>query len=116
MCSSASSPDAPRSTSSANSCRGVGRQRVKSLSRKRRPERREDASVRRQRLGNLLRLAGVGKDFISDDAQRYFMKIGPQGTIKLAELGPKNLIDEAPRRPDHDGVTPLPMKTIGSQP
>jgi hypothetical protein len=31
---------------------------------------------------------------------------------KLAELGPKNLIDEAPRRPDHDGVAPLPMKTI----
>jgi len=73
-------------------------------------------SVRRQRLGNLLRLAGVGKDFITDDAQCYFMKIGPQGTIKLAKLGPKDLIDEAPRRPDHDGVAPLPMKTIGAQP
>jgi transposase-like protein len=38
-------------------------------------------------------------------------QIGLQGAIKLAELGPKNLIDEAPRRPDHDGVAPLPMKT-----
>jgi hypothetical protein len=27
-----------------------------------------------------------------------------QGAIKLAELGPKSLIDEAPRRPDHDGA------------
>jgi hypothetical protein len=35
---------------------------------------------------------------------------------KLAELAPKNVIDEAPRRPDHDGVAPLPMKTIGAQP
>jgi hypothetical protein len=43
------------------------------------------------------------------------MKIGLQGAIKLAELGPKNLIDEAPRRPDHDGVAPLPMKTIGAR-
>jgi hypothetical protein len=58
-------------------------------------------SVWRQRLGNLLRFAGVGKHFIADDAQCYFMKIGLQGPIKLAELGPKNLIDEAPRRPDH---------------
>ena len=79
-------------------------------------KRREDPSVRRQRLGNLLRFAGVGKDFITDDAQRYFLEIGPQGTIKLAELGPKNLIDEAPRRSDHDGVAPLPMKTIGANP
>src|SRR6516225_2672741 len=72
-------------------------------------------SVWRQRLGNLLRFAGVGKHFIADDAQCYFMKIGLQGAIKLAELGPKNLIDEAPRGPDHDGVAPLPMKTIGAQ-
>jgi hypothetical protein len=36
---------------------------------------------------------------------------GLQGAVKLAELGPKNLIDEAPRRPD-----PLSMKTIGAQP
>jgi len=43
---------------------------------KRRPERREGPSVWRQRLGNLLRFAGVGKHFIADDAQRYFMKIG----------------------------------------
>jgi len=50
-----------------------------------------DPSVRRQRLGNLLRLAGVGKDFITDDAQCHFLKIGAQGTIKLAELGPKNV-------------------------
>jgi hypothetical protein len=28
------------------------------------------------------------------------MKIGLLGAIKLAELGPKNLIDEAPRRPE----------------
>ena len=74
-----------------------------------------NASVRRQRLRNLLRFAGVSKDFIADDAQCYFMKIGLQGTIKLAELGPKNLIDEALRRPDHDGVAALPMKTIGPQ-
>src|SRR5262249_30305619 len=32
-------------------------------------------SVWRQRLGNLLRFAGVGKHFIADDAQCYFMKI-----------------------------------------
>jgi len=36
-----------------------------------------------QRLGNLLRFAGVAKRFIADDAQCYFMKIGLQGAIKL---------------------------------
>jgi hypothetical protein len=34
------------------------------------------------------------------------MKISLLGAIKLAELRPKNLIDEVPRRPDHDGVAP----------
>src|SRR6516162_11697133 len=77
---------------------------------------RRSPSVWRQRLGNLLRFAGVGKHFIADDAQCYFTKIGLQGAIKLAELGPENLIDEAPRRPDHDCVAPLPMKTVGAQP
>ncbi len=59
------------------------------------------ADRKHARARNLLRFAGVGKHFIADDAQCYFMKIGLQGAIKLAELGPKNLIDEAPRRPDH---------------
>ena len=77
---------------------------------------RESPSVWRQRLRNLLRFAGVGKHFIADDAQCYFTKIGLQDAIKLDELGPKNLIDEAPRRPDHDRVAPLPMKAIGAQP
>src|SRR5580765_762511 len=99
MCSSASSPGAPKSTSSTNFCRGA----EVSAPSQRRPERREGPSVWPQRLGNLLRFAGVGKHFIADDAQCHFMKIGPQGAIKLAELGPKNLIDEAPRCPDHDG-------------
>ena len=75
-----------------------------------------NAGSARHRLGNLLRFAGVGKHFIADDAQCYFTKIGLQGAIKLAELGPENLIDEAPRRPDHDCVAPLPMKTVGAQP
>jgi hypothetical protein len=53
---------------------------------------RESPSVWRQRLRNLLRFAGV---FIADSAQCYFTKMGLQGAIKLDELGPKNLIDEA---------------------
>jgi hypothetical protein len=69
---------------------------------------RQRRSVRRQCLGNLLRFAGVGIDFFADDAQCYFMKIGAQSAVKFNELGPQNLIDEALRRADDDGVAPLP--------
>src|ERR1700730_10020645 len=73
-------------------------------------------SVRRERLGNLLRFAGVGINFVADHAQCYLMKIGLQSTVEFNEFGPHNLIDKALWRADHDGVAPLAMKAIGPEP
>src|SRR5580704_10937066 len=70
-------------------------------------------SVRRECLGNLLRFASVGINFVADHAQCYLMKIGLQSTVEFNEFGPHDLIDKALRRADHDGVAPLPMKAIG---
>src|SRR5258705_1051242 len=121
MCSNASSPGAPRSIRSTSCCRGMGRlyamdPATKPQPRKWPPERRDSPSVRRrQSFGNFLRLAGIGMDFLANDAQRDLVKIGLQGAVEFGELRPQDLIDEALRRPDHDGVTSLPMKTIGLQ-
>ena len=73
-------------------------------------------SVRRQRFGNFLRLAGIGVDLLPDDLQGHLMQIGLQIAVEIAEFRPQDLLDEAARRPDHDGRPPLPAIAIRLEP
>jgi hypothetical protein len=75
-----------------------------------------DRSIRQQRLGNLLRFAGVGINLVADDAQGHLMEIALKSPIEFGELRLQNQINETSGDADHHGRATLTMETERLEP
>ena len=78
--------------------------------------RAKQTRARRQRVGDLLRIAGVAVHLLADDLQRHLVQIGLQVGVEIGKFAPKHLVDEAARSAHHDRGAPLPVITIRHDP